>query len=118
MARRSHAATAAGPGAITAPRKLAATSVLGLMPWFAMGTFDSRSATPTNVRCWESNGLNADVAFGPFMTRSGHRIELGRKQVLSHDLAGMAGETDHKNVNPDGKGAKAVREGCGYFEGG
>jgi len=55
-----------------------------------------------NVRSWESNGLNADVAFGPFMTRSGHRIELGRKQVLSHDLAGMAGETDHKNVNPDG----------------
>ena len=22
----------------------------------------------TNVRNWESNGLNADVAFGPFMT--------------------------------------------------
>jgi len=28
-------------------------------------------ATPTNVLCWESNGLNAGVAFGPFMTRSG-----------------------------------------------
>ncbi len=26
----------------------------------------------TNVRCWESSGLNADVTFGPFMTRSGH----------------------------------------------
>jgi hypothetical protein len=25
-------------------------------------------AAPTNVRSWESNGLNADVAFGPFMT--------------------------------------------------
>jgi hypothetical protein len=24
-------------------------------------------AAPTNVRSWESNGLNADVAFGPFM---------------------------------------------------
>jgi len=22
----------------------------------------------TNVRSWESNGLNADIAFGPFMT--------------------------------------------------
>jgi hypothetical protein len=27
-------------------------------------------AAPTNVRSWESNGLNADVAFGPFMTHS------------------------------------------------
>src|SRR5258708_40093289 len=26
----------------------------------------------TNVRCWESNGLNADVTFGPFMTHLGH----------------------------------------------
>jgi hypothetical protein len=26
---------------------------------------------PTNVRSWESNGLNADIAFGPFMTRNG-----------------------------------------------
>ncbi len=25
-------------------------------------------AAPTNVRSWESNGLNADIAFGPFMT--------------------------------------------------
>ena len=25
-------------------------------------------AAPINVRSWESNGLNADVAFGPFMT--------------------------------------------------
>jgi hypothetical protein len=25
-------------------------------------------AAPINVRTWESNGLNADVAFGPFMT--------------------------------------------------
>jgi hypothetical protein len=23
---------------------------------------------PTNVRSWESNGLSADIAFGPFMT--------------------------------------------------
>ena len=29
-------------------------------------------AAPTNVRSWESNGLNADVAFGPFMTRTRH----------------------------------------------
>jgi hypothetical protein len=28
-------------------------------------------AAPTNVRSWESNGLNADVAFGPFMTQTG-----------------------------------------------
>ncbi len=28
-------------------------------------------AAPTNVRSWESNGLNTDVAFGPFMTPSG-----------------------------------------------
>jgi hypothetical protein len=33
--------------------------------------YDLRPA-PTNVRSWESNGLNADVAFGPFMTRRGH----------------------------------------------
>jgi hypothetical protein len=26
-------------------------------------------AALTHVRSWESNGLNADVAFGPFMTR-------------------------------------------------
>jgi hypothetical protein len=25
-------------------------------------------AAPTNVRSWESSGLNTDVAFGPFMT--------------------------------------------------
>jgi hypothetical protein len=25
-------------------------------------------AAATNVRSWESNGLNAEVAFGPFMT--------------------------------------------------
>jgi hypothetical protein len=25
-------------------------------------------AAPTNVRSWESNGLNADVVFGPFMS--------------------------------------------------
>jgi len=30
-------------------------------------------AAPTNVRSWESNGLNADVAFGPFMTHTGHK---------------------------------------------
>jgi hypothetical protein len=24
-------------------------------------------AAPINVRSWESNGLNADVAFGPFL---------------------------------------------------
>jgi hypothetical protein len=29
-------------------------------------------AAPINVRSWESNGLNADVTFGPFMTPSGH----------------------------------------------
>jgi hypothetical protein len=27
-------------------------------------------AAPTNVRSWESNGLKAYVAFGPFMTPS------------------------------------------------
>ena len=27
-------------------------------------------AAPTNVRSWESNGLNADVAFGPLMTQA------------------------------------------------
>jgi hypothetical protein len=30
-----------------------------------------RPTAPTNVRSWESNGLNADVAFGPFMTHTG-----------------------------------------------
>jgi hypothetical protein len=34
---------------------------------------DLRTA-PTNVRSWESNGLNADVAFGSFMTRTGLRL--------------------------------------------
>jgi hypothetical protein len=29
---------------------------------------------PINVRSWESNGLNADVVFGPFMTQTGSRI--------------------------------------------
>jgi hypothetical protein len=29
-------------------------------------------AAPTNVRSWESNGLNADVVFGPFMTHNSH----------------------------------------------
>jgi hypothetical protein len=29
-------------------------------------------AAPINVRSWESNGLNADVAFGPFKTPSRH----------------------------------------------
>jgi hypothetical protein len=32
------------------------------------GTKCDLGAAPTNVRSWESNGLNADVAFGPFMT--------------------------------------------------
>jgi hypothetical protein len=27
-------------------------------------------AAPINVRSWESNGLSADVTFGPFMTHS------------------------------------------------
>jgi hypothetical protein len=36
------------------------------MVWF-WHKYDLRLA-PTNVRSWESNGLNADVAFGPFMT--------------------------------------------------
>src|SRR5260221_14643712 len=30
-------------------------------------------AAPINVRSWESNGLNADVAFGPFVTHLRHR---------------------------------------------
>src|SRR6266545_2222238 len=30
-------------------------------------------AAPNNVRSWESNGLNADVAFGPFMTHCGRK---------------------------------------------
>jgi hypothetical protein len=34
---------------------------------------NTMSSEPSNVRSWESNGLNADVAFGPFMTRSGPR---------------------------------------------
>jgi hypothetical protein len=29
-------------------------------------------AAPNNVRSWESKGLNADVAFGPFMTHGGY----------------------------------------------
>ena len=32
-------------------------------------------AAPNNVRSWESNGLNADVAFGPFMTLNQHKRE-------------------------------------------
>jgi len=31
-------------------------------------------AAPTNVRSWESNGLNTDVAFGPFMTHLCHSL--------------------------------------------
>jgi hypothetical protein len=27
-------------------------------------------AAPTNVRSWESNGLNADISFEPFMTQA------------------------------------------------
>jgi hypothetical protein len=34
---------------------------------FMTGFPASLWAAPTNVRSWESNGLNADVAFGPFM---------------------------------------------------
>jgi hypothetical protein len=30
-------------------------------------------AAPINVRSWESNGLNADVASGPFMTHLRHQ---------------------------------------------
>ena len=33
---------------------------------------DLRAAL-TNVRSWERNGLSAEVAIGPFMTRTGHR---------------------------------------------
>jgi hypothetical protein len=33
---------------------------------------DLRAAL-TNVRSWESNGVNTDVAFVPFMTLNGHR---------------------------------------------
>jgi hypothetical protein len=29
-------------------------------------------AAPTNVRSWERNGLNAEVAIGPFMTQLCH----------------------------------------------
>jgi hypothetical protein len=35
--------------------------------------FGDLRAAPTNVRSWESNGPNADVAFGPFMTRMRHQ---------------------------------------------
>jgi hypothetical protein len=39
---------------------------------------------PTNVRSWESNGLNADVAFGLFMTRLGReRLFLLRCTALN-----------------------------------
>jgi hypothetical protein len=31
-------------------------------------------AGPTNVRSWESNGLNPDVAFGPFMTDAVEKV--------------------------------------------
>jgi hypothetical protein len=33
-----------------------------------IGTNATYGRAQTNVRSWESNGLNADVAFGPFMT--------------------------------------------------
>jgi len=42
--------------------------------------YDLRAAL-TNVRSWESNGLNADVAFGPFMTLAvirKHSLDLPR----------------------------------------
>jgi hypothetical protein len=38
---------------------------------------DLRAAL-TNVRSWESSGLDADVAFGPFMTPSSHSKHFTR----------------------------------------
>jgi hypothetical protein len=44
------------------------------MTWLGLTLNEANStecdlrAAPTNVRSWESNGLNADVALGPFMT--------------------------------------------------
>ncbi len=55
--------------------KEAATDMFSLQPTRHISTLhecDLRAA-PTNVRSWESNGLNADVVFGPFMTPSRHR---------------------------------------------
>jgi hypothetical protein len=42
---------------------------------FMTGFPASLWAAPTNVRSWESNGLNADVAFGPFMTHLRHGLD-------------------------------------------
>jgi hypothetical protein len=36
-----------------------------------VGTNADLRVAPTNARSWRSNGLNADIAFGPFMTPSG-----------------------------------------------
>jgi hypothetical protein len=48
-----------------------ATGCLAATAHSRLYKYDLRPAL-TNVRNWESNGLNAHVAFGPFMTQGGH----------------------------------------------
>jgi len=60
--------------------KEAATDMFSLQPTRHISTLhecDLRAA-PTNVRSWESNGLSANVAFGPFMTGL-HRVHWGKE---------------------------------------
>src|SRR5262245_44215931 len=48
----------------------------------------------TNVLSWESNGLNAHVAFRPFMTRSGLRPDWGSApQHLDSEQFGLPSRT-------------------------
>jgi hypothetical protein len=43
-------------------------------------------AAPINVRSWESNGLSADVTFGPFMTRTGQVGSKSRSAAVSTEM--------------------------------
>jgi hypothetical protein len=57
--------------------------------------YDLRPA-PTNVRSWESNGLHADVAFGPFMTQRTLRgTEIPQCSGVLRRMAWLSSQGQH-----------------------
>src|SRR5438067_495322 len=65
----SATATTSGGRRLLRSSRAARSRVSGFVLWHGC---DLRAA-PINVRSWESNGLNADVASGPFMTHLRHQ---------------------------------------------
>jgi hypothetical protein len=71
-----------------------------------VGRINATCGPPTNVRSWEWNGLNAEVAIGPFMTQSRPRDQTGFAPEAFTTLAHFS--VSSATCAPNSVGAKGI----------